>query len=704
MKRLYSIILTALTLAVSTIPAFADDKEIPVDFSADELVYDREMNLVIARGNVTFRQGDSTLRADHVNYDMTDGVVIASGSVEIDTPDGGVVQANYAKLSGNLKTGLIRRIRFTLSDKSVLTAQDAQHVNATFTEFNDVSYSSCDFCMDGSRFWELKSKKLTHDKETQEMAAQNATLTVKEVPVAYIPYFTYPDPTVKRRTGFLLPSYKSTKALDSGIKIPYYWVIDPYTDFLFDPLLATKGVLLSGHFRHNFANGPFALWGSHIYQSGESRYNVRSVLDWNFNDVWRLKMNVDRVSDDTYLRRYDIDGADDYAPWLESYLNAEALTSKTYFSAKAVNYQNMRYDVSDDVIAENVPVLTFYHETAPYENGAYWSFDASSVMLKRKTGNDSARATVSAGWHLPGISDWGLSYALNATARADAYHVDEYRIARTNKMFSGNTGDLHSRASLKISYPFVDAGEEYTQTVEPIIMGVVAPNSKQNEKIPNLDSGDLDFDDTYLFSESRFVGYDVFEPGSRVNYGLRWSFYGHDGGYVSALIGQSYRFSHTDIYPAESGLEQQASDIVGRLTISPNEFFNLEYAFRLNHTTLKLNRSEVSLSAGNALFRIGADYVNLKSSANLSSYNDREELTFWVRSALTRYWSIGYNQRIDLAKGGGLLEIGGFVRYEDECFALETGVKKDYTYDRDYSGGVSVRLAFEFKPFGGFEL
>lgn len=702
MKRLLFTLSCCLVFPFS---ARAGDAEKPVGFSADELVYDREMNLVIARGNVVFTQGDSTLRADHVNYDMTDGVVIASGGVEIDTPDSGLVHANYAKLSGDLKAGFIRQIRFTLADKSVLTANDARHINSSFTEFNDVAYSSCDFCIDGSRFWELRSKKLTHDKDAQEMAAQNATLVVKDVPVAYVPYFTYPDPTVKRRTGFLLPSYKSTQALDAGIRIPYYWEISPYTDFLFNPLFAVNGVLMSGKFRHNFSQGPFALWGSHIYQDGESRYNLRSTLDWNVNDVWRVRMNVDRVSDDTYLRRYDIDGADDYSPWLESFVNAEALTSRTYFSAKAVNYQNMRFDVNDDTIAKNVPILTFSHETAPSENGSYWTADVSSVVLNRKTGSESSRASVTAGWHLPGISDWGAAYSLNAMVRGDAYRIDDYYISQKNKLFSGSTGDFHTRASLKVSYPFVSTGEQYSQILEPIVMGVVAPNSKQNDKIPNLDSQDLDFDDTFLFSESRFVGYDIFEPGSRVNYGLKWTIFGQKTGYISTLIGQSYRFNDTDIYPAGSGLEDKMSDIVGRITLAPNQYLNLEYAFRLDHKTWELNRSEVSLSAGNALFRIGADYVNLKSSEDVNAvYNDREELTFWVRSALTRYWSIGYNQRIDLAKGGGLLEIGGFLRYEDECFALEAGAQKDYTYDRDYSGGLSFRLALEFKPFGGFEM
>ncbi len=61
------------------------------------------------------------------------------------------------------------------------------------------------------------------------------------------------------------------------------------------------------------------------------------------------------------------------------------------------------------------------------------------------------------------------------------------------------------------------------------------------------------------------------------------------------------------------------SDIVGRITLAPNQYLNLEYAFRLDHKTWELNRSEVSLSAGNALFRIGADYVNLKSSEDVNA-------------------------------------------------------------------------------------
>ncbi len=701
--KLFGMIFAATLLLARTV--IASDKDLPVDFSADELTYDREMNLIIARGNVTFTQGKSSLRADHINYDTIDGVVIATGNVEIYTPDGGLMRGNYAKLSGDLKEGLIRKIEYTLSDRSVLTAKSAEHIQGNFTEFEDVAYSSCDFCENGSRFWEIKAQKMTHDKNAKNMTAHNATMTIADVPVMYVPYFSYPDPTVKRKSGFLMPGIKSNRAMSVGVTVPYYWEISPYTDFLFSPWIATKGILWSGDLRHNFSQGKMNVIGSFIRQDGQNRYNVVAKADWHINDIWRANLNIDHASDDTYLRRYDIRSDDTYAPWLKSDAKIEALTNQSYFSFGGTFYQNMRSDVNDDTIPEVVPLMQFSHTTTPEENGGYWSFDVSSATLTRKLGNDSSRLSFESGWHLPGITDWGAAYSFDASALLSGYKVENYFIPERNKMFSGYVAAFNPQASLKVSYPFVKVGENFNQILEPIVMGVVAPNSKNSDKIPNDDSSDLDFDDTNLFSERRFVGFDMFEPGSRINYGLKWSLYGHEKGYISALIGQSYRFTHSNIFPPDSGLVDQASDIVGRLSIEPNEFISLNYAFRMDRKSMDLNRSDVSLSVGNALLRVSASYMNLKSSiSEYSAYNTREELIYYIESKLTQYWTLKFNQRINLSDGGGLLETGGYLRYEDECFVLETGIEKDYTYDRDYENGITFRLGVEFKPFGAFNM
>ena len=695
-------ILAGVLLVSRTV--FAADKDAPVGFSADELTYDRELKLIIARGNVFFQQNGSSLRADHVNYDTVDGVVIAEGDVEIRTPDGGLMQGNYAKLSGDLKDGLIRKIQYTLADKSVMTAQKADHYQGNYTEFDDVSYSSCDFCEDGSRFWEIKAKKMIHDREAQNIYAHNATVTIEDVPVMYLPYFYYPDPTVKRRSGFLFPGIKSNRALGTGVIIPYYWEISPYTDFLFTPRFAAKGTLWGGTLRHNFSQAKTEVTGTYIEQEGEKRYSIRGNADWHISDVWRARVNVDKTSDATYLRRYGVNTDKDTAPWLKSDAAVEALTHNAYFKFGGNHYQNMRANINDNTIPEAIPLTEFSYTTDPGSYGNYWTLNASSVSLKRKTGTDSRRISFEPEWNLPGVTDWGAVYAFNASALMSRYKIENYQITR-NRVYSGDASSFNPQASLTVSYPFIRIGEKYSQTLEPVVMGVVAPNKTNSDKIPNEDSTDLDLNDTNLFAQRRYIGYDLSEPGSRVNYGLKWSIYDNQRTYFSALIGQSYRFSDNGIYTVDSGMLDNASDIVGNLSLTPAGFFSLKYSFRMNRETYVLNRSDLSLSVGNDLLRGTVSYINLRNANVRSTYGSREELNYSLTSFLTRYWKIGFHQKINLsANSGGVLETGGFARYEDECFALNISVDKDYTSDRDYKDGLTFGLNVEFKPFGQFKM
>ena len=698
---------------ILTAAAQATDKKEPFDFSADELTYDRELNLIIARGNVRFKQGNSSLKADHVNYDTVDGVVIASGNVEIYTPDGGLMQGNYAKLSGDLKDGLIRKIQYTLADKSVMTAEKADHYQGNYTEFENVAYSSCDFCDDGSRFWELKAKKMRHDKEKQNIYAYNATMTVKDVPVMYVPYFYYPDPSVKRRSGFLFPGIKSNRALGTGIIVPYYLEISPYTDLLLSPRFAEQGTLWGGTFRHNFSQATMKMGGTYIEQEGKrkydinghnGRYNFTGEIDWHISDIWRSHLNVNKASDATYLRRYDVsDKQSD--PWLKSDAAVEALTHNTYFKFGGSHYQNMRANINDKTIPDAIPLAELVYTTEPGLYGNYWTFDVSTASVERKIGTDSRRLSWEADWDLPGITNWGAVYNVKASALLNRYKIEDYQITR-RRTYTGDATSFNPQASVTVSYPLVRVGEKYSQTVEPIVMGIVAPNKQNSDKIPNEDSTDLDFNDTNLFSEKRYIGYDLFEPGSRINYGLKWDLYDDRKTYVSALIGQSYRFSNlANIYTVDSGLVDNASDIVGNVSLNPAGFFNLKYSFRMNRETLGLNRSDVSLSIGNALLRGTVSYINLKNSNVRSTYRSREELNYSLTSFLTRYWRIGYYQKINLSdNGGGLLEAGGSLRYEDECFALAVEVKRDYTSDRDYKNGFTFGLNVEFKPFGQLKM
>ena len=57
---------------------------------------------------------------------------------------------------------------------------------------------------------------IIHDQTDKMLYFENAQLEFFGVPMAYLPYFSTPDPTVKRKTGFLMPSYNSATGYGFG--------------------------------------------------------------------------------------------------------------------------------------------------------------------------------------------------------------------------------------------------------------------------------------------------------------------------------------------------------------------------------------------------------------------------------------------------------------------------------------------------------
>jgi LPS-assembly protein len=111
--------------------------------------------------------------------------------------------------------------------------------------------------------------------------------------------------------------------------------------------------------------------------------------------------------------------------------------------------------------------------------------------------------------------------------------------------------------------------------VEPVVQVVAAPDWANNDDIPNEDSLSFEFDDSNLLSLNRFPGVDRVDPGSRVDYGLKWGISSSSIGEASAFFGQSFRLENDDAFAEGSGLEDNLSDVVGRIRLVPQEDIDL---------------------------------------------------------------------------------------------------------------------------------
>ncbi|MEM6421415.1 MAG: hypothetical protein AAF698_02420, partial [Pseudomonadota bacterium] len=252
------------------IDELAIDPDTPVALVADEITYDSAAGTVSASGNVEVYFGTRTLTADRITYDSRTERISADGDIVLRDPSGTTVYADAADLDVELYDGIVRGARSVLASlppgetpgegRSAtvgrLSAVEARRFEGRFNALNKAVYSPCDVCADEpTPLWRIRARRVIHDEEEGIIHYEQATFDVFGVPVAWLPYFSHPDPTVERASGFLVPDARQSGNYGFGLRVPYFWAIDPSTDITFQPFFTTDdGVFFDGELRRAFDN------------------------------------------------------------------------------------------------------------------------------------------------------------------------------------------------------------------------------------------------------------------------------------------------------------------------------------------------------------------------------------------------------------------------------------------------------------------
>jgi LPS-assembly protein len=715
MARLAAMAIIAAAIAVAS-PGGAQQFQgagVPVVLRADEVSYDQEIGVVRATGNVEASQGDRVLTADAITYNERTDTVTAQGNVVLLEPTGEVLFADYVELRDEFKNGVITGIRVRLTDNSRLAANEARRSDGNRTEMSKAVYSPCESCRENPQrplLWQLKANRVIHNQQAQRIDYYDAFLEVFGVPVAYTPFFSHPDPTVDRQTGFLVPDYGSSSDLGLMLRVPYYFNITPSMDATFAPLFTSKeGVVLAGEYRQRLAQGSFEFSGSitrpkerdingERLATRDTRGHIFGMGRFQVDPTWRWGFDLARSTDDTYLRRYEILNDDT----LTSDIFVEGFRGRNYFNASAYSFQGLRDDDDPGLTPSIWPIVDYNFVSEPTRLGSRYHLDVNLLQLTRTEGTDSRRLSVNTGWQLPYVAPAGDVYTLSANLRGDIYLVNG--LARPGRAagdsFSGVTGRFHPRLALDWRYPFVREQGTVRQVIEPLASVVLSPFEANPDEIPNEDSVSFEFDDTNLFSHDRFPGLDRVEGGPHFNVGLKAGVYGASGGSTTLIFGQTFRTRDNDTFPQRSGLETTRSDYVGRLTITPNEYFQYNHRFRLDRDDFGFRRNEIDLAMGPDRARLNFGFVELSRDLSADEAQSRRELRASGRIKLTEFWSANGSWRRDLSQNGGTISAGVGISYEDECIIFTSSFRRDFTRDRDIKPSTSINFRIALKHLG----
>jgi len=687
-------------LARAQQPAGAEEP--PVLLRADSMSYDRELGVVTASGHVEVSRNNQVLLTDHLIYNQRDDLVTATGNVSLLEAEGNVFFADYVELTGDLKNGIVRDIRIILTDGARIAANGGERTDGTVHEMTKGVYSPCNLCSDDPTrppLWQVKAVKLTQDNQTHDVSYEDAWLEIKGVPVAYTPYFSHPDPTVKKRSGLLPPSFGSSSDLGMVVRVPYFYNISPSEDVTLTPFIASdEGPGLIGDYRRHFQKGKADVTAS-ITQDSES--DVRGHIDsqgrFDIDNSWRWGFDAERATDDTYMRRYGFGSPQS----LTSRLYTEAFRKRNYFAANTYAFQGLQADDDPGTTPVVLPMLDYRHVGEPGKFGGRTRMDVNVLSLARSEGTDTRRFSVDAGYDIPYTGPLGDVYTLSTSLRGDIYQVNDLEGGDGEDTYNGVSERLIPEIGLNWRFPFVRSEGRIVQIFEPITSMFVSPYGGNPNTIPNEDSQEIEFDDTNLFDSSRFSGLDRVESGPRVNYGVRWAAYGAGGGHTSVLVGQSYRLKEDDTFAEGSGLEDHLSDIVARAQVSPNQYLDLLYRTRLDKEDFAPRRNEFTVSTGPRSLRLSAGYVFFDRQQDSEFTDSREEWRSAVSAQINRYWrtttSVVYDAEEKESRSYDMSLI-----YEDECLIFDTRLARTFYSDRDLVPSDSIIFRIMFKTLGEF--
>lgn len=722
-KRVY---ILAVILLLS-FPAFAagmkpERSSAPVVLNADQVTYDQNADVATAVGHVEVTQGARVLRADKIIFDKKRDVVTAFGNVALIEADGQVSFADKFEVSSDMKQGFVDQIGMLLVDNSRFAAQEGERIDGRFIILRRATYSACDLCKENPEkppLWQLKASKVMHDNETKRITYRDAFLEVGGVPVFYTPYFSHPDPSVKRKSGFLTPMGGSSSNIGTFATVPYYIDIAPDKDLTLSPTFSGKdGFQFAAEYRQRFAHGGMKFDGSavladrvndqNIVEKDKLRGHLFGDIGFDLGEHHRAGAKIAFTSDKSYLYRYRIPTSD----VLENRAYLEYFKGRDYANFEGLYFQDLR---PGERQVEPLALRAAYSALgAPNATlGGRWEVDASLVSLTRDStetsvltrGPDSKRASLAFGWERQMVSDLGLVASIAGHVRGDVFYADRLQDpANANNFYSkAYSQRVLPVGSILLRYPLGRQGEHWRQTIEPMVALTASPNLARDPHIVNEDSQGTEFDATNLFATNRFSGVDRYETGVRLTYGLRTAAYDDTGGSYGAMLGASTRLTENDNFPAISGLRDEQSDLVGYLRANPVPWFGASYNFRLNKDTFQPRYSEFGGFIGEAWFRPTVQYLAVDGLDANNNQSTISEITYGFSTNFMPYWTFAASQRRALKSDAGPRNTGASLTYRDECTTVGLTVNHDDVTRPDLSSGTTFMITVYLRNLGGLQ-
>ena len=660
---------------------------------ADEIRYLRAEQAFSAVGDVRVHYAGNVLETHRLDY--SNGVITVSGPLSFTGKHGTVGVAEFAELDRGFRRGVLTGVQMLLADRVRVAGAHVGMDEAGNTLIRNAIVTTCSVCRpDQPPIWHFRSRRVVHDPVDQELHLQDVDFYVGSARLMSLPYVRLPDPTVERRSGFLLPElgYSSKRGL--WTRIPYFQTLGDHADLTLTPGFTTKGNLsLELEHRQAFRNGRMETLAELLRDrrhAKELRGHYRISGDWDLGDGYMLSVTAEDVTDPDFLSDFSLPANDA----ITSSARLTRRSGRSWFSAGS-RHINRTKDRSGTIphLIHDAQFRTSF-SPAPGAGTVGVSLEAMSFERKATSGvrtRDVTRASIGVDWRKGHVLDNGLVLSAAGLVRLDGYRI---------KDLSASPSRTTRIAALEASLPLRQVEGRGNHIIEPFAQLVWSPEkSGSDEGIPDEDSTMVEFDETNLLSLDRFAGRDRNERGARLNLGVRHTGNLEDGTELEMMFGRVFRNRDLGQFSEPSGLSGKRSHYVasGRIGFVNGLVLDQRAVF---DSDFGIAKSESFVRHGNGTTEVAAGYSRLLLDEDEEMSGDVESVILSARHDLDSRWAVKSTVEYDFNKvGENTAGVG--LEYRNQCLFVTLDAERQMRTESRPKADNKIQLKLSLAGFSG---
>lgn len=724
---------------------------------SNKIIYDKKKQIINTESySIYFDKKGNKLEADKFNYDLKFKIIQADGNVKFTDNFGNIFNFSNLKYNVDSENGFGKDLKAFLNDKSTSEGRYGEFDNKSktivigknnknflenilgfFSKKNDNFYTTCEkqqnssksieeFCPD----WSITTLQTKHDQIKKMVYHENAIVRIKNIPVFYTPYFSHPDPSVKRKTGLLYPSIKNFTNLGQTAKLPYFWAIDDNSDLTFTPIyyFNENSIFLLEYNKQNeksryFIDTSYSQGykninkiddnGNSLERTGGSRNHFFFNFLGSYDDLLFAKndfeANIQRISQKNYLNVNQINTS--YVKQgvysLNNNLILNSYEDNKKIKIQANIYENLNVDDPSEKYQYTLPSINY--------NNYFNKFD-QNINFNSNFSSNNFGSNKNQLYFVNQInSDSEIFFSKYLSGIGNIFKTSISNISAQNQNITGAkenfNSDTYFTVALDSSYPMIRYLKKNTEeTLEPRIFTKFTSGSMTDE---SGDSKLLSFGDIY--SMNRMNNITNPETGASLGYGLEYNFKKNSEDAVDNIngrfsIGQVLNKNKIKEMPLSSSLQEKKSNFVGNVNLtigekidqiynknqkinSDHKSYSLDYSYNISNDLGKILKNELSLGYESSTNTFQATYYEAHDIGNDQYISADYKYNFYDN------YNFSLSGKKNL-ENSFTENINAGVNYETDCIMIGLNFSKSFYLNDDVKPAASLQLTFILKPFG----